>query len=308
MKNYEVKAIIETGAECVDIIPDDSEIMADSVEEAIDCVICDLMEQATYTDYNAERYDNYKLVIYDQNNNIICVYRFKARLTFDNKEIEGAEWEEPEYCDTVTETTEEAKKDIVKKYEAEGLTEAGQWVILFNDLIDNAETDTDALHVARERMLKKGLDVSVRVRAYYYNRITGEGCYSHSWTEQPKAKETAQTTETQTAETTQPIYGPLIAKNITFSDAFHRATKSTPPPPIISTRKGVTGVTIREHRQYNNGIEKIFVHKGFYNFDELISWYQHNDPSFLCTYKGILFGCDNIDYYAASFIYESEYL
>ena len=67
-------------------------------------------------------------------------------------------------------------------------------------------------------------------------------------------------------------------------------------------------MTIREHLQYNNGIEKIYVHKGFYNFDELISWYQHNDPSFLCTYKGILFGCDDVDYYASSFIYESEYL
>ena len=126
----------------------------------------------------------------------------------------------------------------------------------------------------------------------------------------PPTGETAPPTAATAPPTgeTPPIYGPLIAKNITFSDAFHRATKSTPPPPIISTRKGVTGLTIREHRQYNNGIEKIFVHKGFYNFDELISWYQHNDPSFLCTYKGILFGCDNIDYYAASFIYESEYL
>lgn len=96
--------------------------------------------------------------------------------------------------------------------------------------------------------------------------------------------------------------------NITFTDAFHRATKSTEKPPIISVGEGVTGVTIREHRQYNNGIEKIIVHKGFYNFDELISWYQSNDPSFLCTYKHILFGCDDVDYYASSFIYESEYL
>ena len=135
-------------------------------------------------------------------------------------------------------------------------------------------------------------------------------------TAEPKAEETTQPTQAmpptqrrqRAPQRTPPIYGPLITKNITFSDAFHRATKSTPPPPIISTGKEVTGVTIREHRQYNNGIEKIIVHKGFYNFDELISWYQHNDPSFLCTYKGILFGCDNIDYYAASFIYESEYL
>ena len=132
--------------------------------------------------------------------------------------------------------------------------------------------------------------------------------------------ETTQPTETET--TTQPPEAkpPEATKYRTgrgilsesgrgiLSEAFHRATKSTPPPPIISTRKGVNGVTIREHRQYNNGIEKVIVHKGFYNFDELISWYQHNDPSFLCTYKHILFGCDNVDYYASSFIYESEYL
>ena len=100
----------------------------------------------------------------------------------------------------------------------------------------------------------------------------------------------------------------VITMNITFSDAFHRATKSTPPPPIISTRKEVTGVTIIERRQYNNGDKVIIRHNHFYNADEIIDNYHATDPSYICKYKGLMFGKDENDYYVSEFHHEEQYL
>ena len=77
---------------------------------------------------------------------------------------------------------------------------------------------------------------------------------------------------------------------------------------IIETGKEMTGVTIREYRTYNNGDKVMIRHHYFYNADEIIDNYHATDPSYICKYKGLMFGKDDNDYYVSEFHYEEQYL
>lgn len=75
-----------------------------------------------------------------------------------------------------------------------------------------------------------------------------------------------------------------------------------------ATGKEMTGVTIREYRTYNNGDKVMIRHHYFYNADEIIDNYHATDPSYICKYKGLMFGKDDNDYYVSEFHYEEQYL
>ena len=125
----------------------------------------------------------------------------------------------------------------------------------------------------------------------------------HTETTAQHAEETGQLTETtaQHAETT--------AQHAEETGQLTETkTTGATPPPTEATGKEVTGVTILEYRTYNNGNKVIIKHRYFYNADEIIDNYHATDPSYICKYRGLMFGKDENDYYVSEFHYEEQYL
>ena len=204
-----------------------------------------------------------------------------------------------------TEATEQPTEETAQTTEAMSITLTIN-MDENNELIETIEAykiEVDFLRQMVAKALKAEAEARAEVRKLKQTIEDYKSIIEALQATAPPTGATAQTTE-ETAQTKE-----INVNSIDFTSSYPTAeTTEATPPPTEATGKEVTGVTIREYRTYNNGNKVMIRHHYFYNADEIIDNYHATDPSYICKYKGLMFGKDDNDYYVSEFHYEEQYL